>query len=389
MHVPIHLFKLIKKLNILLFYFMLLIFACHRSEQGSLQHKVNPLTLSEATKAADSLRECCMNIPSRFASQEPSSPGMIWISGGEFLMGTNDTDANPSEKPAHKVKVDGFWIEITEVTNREFNEFVKATAYITTAEQKLDWNELKKQLPPGTPKPADNILVPASLVFTPPPHPLSTGDFSQWWKWVPGASWKHPFGPGSTLEGKWDYPVVHVSWDDAMAYCKWAGKRLPTEAEWEFAARGGLVQKKYAWGDEFTPSGQYMANTFQGRFPDQNQVLDGYAGLAPVKSFPSNKFGLYDMIGNAWEWVNDWYDVNAYSNINPDEMLLNPHGPSKPYDPAEPYALKKVSKGGSFLCASNYCSNYRPSARQGTSYDSGMSHLGFRCVVSGATGNEQ
>ena len=338
------------------------------------------LLSADTIEAGDTLSPCCSKIPSRFAKQDTTFPGMVWISGGEFLMGTNDPEAYPSEKPEHKVRVDGFWIDITEITNRQFDEFVKTTGYITTAEQKPDWNELKKQLPPGTPKPSDDILVPASLVFTPPGHPVSIADYGQWWSWVPGTSWKHPEGPQTNLDGKWNYPVVHVSWDDATAYCKWAGKRLPTEAEWEFAARAGLVHKKYAWGDEFTPSGQYMANTFQGRFPDQNRVLDKFPGLAPVKCFPSNNYGLYDMIGNAWEWVNDWYVPNVYYGIKPDEILANPRGPSKPNDPAEPYALKKVSKGGSYLCASNYCSNYRPSARQGTSFDTGMSHLSFRCV---------
>ncbi len=308
-------------------------------------------------------------------------PGMVWISGGNFIMGTDDPGAMPHEMPAHEVKVDGFWMDVTEVTNRQFNEFVEATGYITTAERKPDWNELKKQLPPGTPKPSDDLLVPASIVFIPPDHPVSTADISQWWKWVPGASWKHPDGPQSDLDGRWDAPVVHVSWDDANAYCKWAGKRLPTEAEWEFAARGGLVRKTYAWGDEFTPSGQYMANTFQGRFPDDNLVLDGFAGVAPVKSFPPNNFGLYDMIGNVWEWVSDWYDVNAYAKYDPYEIQINPQGPSGPNVPHEPYSLQRVTKGGSFLCASGYCTNYRPSARQGTSYDSGLSNLGFRCVM--------
>ena len=344
--------------------------------------KVNNLVSGNyPEKRSDTLKSPCMQVPSRFASVDTVPSDMVWIKGGTFLMGSDDPDSRSSEKPAHKVKVDGFWIDITEVTNRQFSEFVQATGYITTAEKKPDWNELKKQLPPGTPKPSNDLLVPASLVFIPPDHAVNLNDYSQWWKWVPGASWKHPEGPQSNLKGRWDYPVVHISWNDAVAYCKWAGKRLPTEAEWEYAARGGLVQKKYAWGNEFTPSGHYMANTFQGRFPYQNKALDGYAGLAPVKSFPPNNFGLYDMIGNVWEWVIDWYDVKAYSENSVQEILVNPKGPDRPYNPSEPYSLERVSKGGSFLCASDYCSNYRPSARQGTSYDSGMSNLGFRCVM--------
>ncbi|HJZ39947.1 MAG TPA: formylglycine-generating enzyme family protein [Bacteroidales bacterium] len=335
-------------------------------------------TAGNAAGQPDTLKPCCMDLPPRF-SRIPE--GMVWVPGGEFLMGTNDPDAYPRERPAHSVLVDGFWMDISEVTNRQFSDFVGSTGYITTAERKPDWNELRRQLPPGTPKPPEEMLTPASLVFTAPDQPVSLNDYTQWWKWVPGASWKNPEGPGSNIKDKMDFPVVHVSWDDAEAYCAWAGKRLPTEAEWEYAARGGLIQQKYAWGNEFTPSAKFMANTFQGRFPDQNLKLDGYEGLASVRSFPPNAYGLYDMIGNVWEWTGDWYDEAAYSSLKKDEKLVNPTGPARSNDPSDPWSLKRVSKGGSYLCASNYCTNYRPSARQGTSYDSGMSNLGFRCVI--------
>jgi formylglycine-generating enzyme required for sulfatase activity len=317
--------------------------------------------------------------------KEPGAtpPGMAWIPGGEFTMGTDDPQANPAEKPAHRVRVDGFWIDATEVTNAEFRRFVEATHYVTTAERPVDWEVLKTQVPPGTPKPPDDQLVSGSLVFTPPDRPVPLDDISQWWKWVPGANWRHPEGPGSSIEGKDDHPVVHVSWDDAAAYAKWAGKRLPTEAEWELAARGGLESKTFAWGNEFKPGGKSLANTWQGHFPESNTDADGFLRTSPVKSFPPNGFGLYDMIGNVWEWCADWYRPDAYalaSHSGPGPAV-NPTGPEQSYDPDEPFQPKRVTRGGSFLCSENYCSNYRPSARRGTATDSGMSHLGFRCVL--------
>ncbi len=306
---------------------------------------------------------------------------MVWIPGGEFLMGTDDPQANLAERPAHRVRVDGFWIDRTEVTNAQFCRFVEATGYVTTAERPVDWEQLRTQLPPGTPKPPDAQLVPGSLVFSPPDHPVPLDDITNWWTWVPGTSWRHPEGPGSSIDGKDDYPVVHVSWDDAMAYCKWAGKRLPTEAEWEAASRGGLEAKKYAWGDEFQPGGHYQANTWQGRFPETNTGDDSFPRLSPVKSFPPNPYGLYDMIGNVWEWCSDWYRPDTYQRDSGSAPLINPTGPESSYDPDEPYQPKRVTRGGSFLCSANYCTNYRPSARRGTATDSGMSHLGFRCVL--------
>jgi formylglycine-generating enzyme required for sulfatase activity len=295
-------------------------------------------------------------------------------------MGTNDPRSYDAERPAHRVKVNGFWMDITEVTNKQFKEFVDATGHETIAEKTPTWEELKKQLPPGTPKPADLVLVPGSMVFTPPSYAVSLNDYTQWWTWMPGADWKHPEGPGSTIDDRMDHPVVHIAYDDALAYCKWAGKRLPTEAEWEFASRGGREKERYSWGNDYQPSGKFMANTFQGAFPAANSTEDGYQSSSPVKSFPPNDYGLYDIIGNAWEWTSDYFNSNYYGELARQSLTVNPKGPDKPFDPQEPYAEKRVTRGGSFLCADNYCVNYRPSARQGTATDSGMSHIGFRCV---------
>jgi sulfatase modifying factor 1 len=309
-----------------------------------------------------------------------TSPGMVWVPGGTFVMGTDEDEAYDHERPAHQVKIDGFWMDETEVTNEQFKTFVEATGYLTVAERKPRWEDLKKQSPPGTPPPPDTLMVAGALVFNPPKQPVMLHDYSQWWKWLPGADWKHPDGPGSNLEGRSHFPVIHIAYEDAQAYCEWAGKRLPTEAEWEFASRAGAEQQRYAWGNELKYNGKFMANTFQGSFPNFNSGEDGFEKLSPVKSFPPNAFGLYDMIGNVWEWTSDWYHVGYFKQLASNKVSVNPRGPDKWYDPNEPYAIKRVSKGGSFLCADDYCINYRPSARQGTSFDSGMSNLGFRCV---------
>jgi formylglycine-generating enzyme len=232
---------------------------------------------------------------------------MVWIPAGQFPMGADDPHARQDEYPQHPVTVDGFWMDAHEVTNAQFARFVKATGYVTTAERKPDWEALKQQLPPGTPKPPDSVLVPGSLVFTPTAHAVPLRDVSQWWRWTAGTNWQHPEGPGSHLKGKANWPVVHVSWDDAVAYARWAGKRLPTEAEWEWAARGGLPKATYPWGNESIEAGQPKANTWQGKFPHLNTRRDGFTGTAPVQSFPANGYGLYDMAGNVWEWCADLY----------------------------------------------------------------------------------
>ena len=342
-----------------------------------------------ADAKTDSAHEC-MKVPQRFAtsdsgttniqpSGDSSTAGMVFIPGGTFDMGGDNDQAAADEYPKHKVTVSPFYMDATEVTNAQFRKFVEATKYVTTAERKPDWEEVKKTLPPGTPKPDESLLVAASLVFTPSDGPVDLNNFTAWWKWVPGANWKHPEGPGSSIEGKDNYPVVQVSWDDAVAYCKWAGKRLPTEAEWEFAARGGLVNAIYSWGNEPVNTGKPKCNSWEGKFPYFNEKKDGYATLAPGKNFAPNGYGLYDMSGNVWEWCNDWFDYNYYSTLK-GKTTVNPQGPSKSYDPEDLYSPKKSLRGGSFLCNDSYCSGYRAARRMKSSPDTGLEHTGFRCV---------
>jgi len=318
------------------------------------------------------------------AAARAAHPGMVWVPGGTFRMGADNDQALEDEYPKHSVTVSGFWMDRTEVTNAEFAAFVRATGYVTTAERKPDWNELKKQLPPGTPKPDASLLVPASLVFSPPDHPVDLNDYSVWWAWKKGASWRHPHGPGSSIVGKERYPVVHVSWDDAVAYCKWAHKRLPTEAEWEFAARGGLRDAVYPWGNERPGSvgsaGSAHGNFWEGHFPDKNTSSDGFYYSAPVGSFAPNGYGLVDMAGNVWEWCADYYRNDYYKTLG-SAPVVNPHGPASSYDPDEPFARKRVIRGGSFLCNESYCTGYRVSRRMKSTEDSGMEHLGFRAVA--------
>jgi formylglycine-generating enzyme required for sulfatase activity len=315
-----------------------------------------------------------------FRSEPAGPPGMAWVPGGEYVLGSEHPGAPNVERPAHRVRVDGFWMDEHEVTNDQFRAFVEATGYVTTAEKVPDWEEMKKQLPPGARKPAR--LEAGSLVFTPPPGPVPLANPAAWWAWVPGACWKHPEGPGSNLDGRAGHPVVHVSWDDAVAYCQWAGKRLPTEAEWEVAARGGLAGRKFTWGDDPPADDAKLANIWQGDFPHRNLMLDGFARTAPVKSYPANGYGLYDMAGNVWEWCADWYRADAYELLG-GGVAENPAGPAAGWDPNEPHAAKRVTRGGSFLCHVSYCESYRPGARRGTAPDTGMSHLGFRCVKDG------
>ena len=307
---------------------------------------------------------------------------MLSIPGGEFTMGAAKQSNTNDAQPLHEVKVPGFQMDATEVTNAQFAAFVKATGYKTIAETPVNWEEMKLLVAPGTPKPADADLQPGSLVFNAPKGSVPLNNMTRWWVWMKGADWKHPEGPQSSIIGKENYPVVQVAFADAQAYAKWMGKRLPTEAEWEFAARGGIAKKEFAWGNELTPNGKYMANFFQGDFPYNNNGSDGFTGLAPVKSFAANPYGLYDMVGNVWELCSDFYVVEDFQNSCHNVPENNPRGPVKTNDPSDPYAVKHVSKGGSFLCSEQYCSNFKPSGRQGTAYDSGLSHTGFRCVKS-------
>jgi formylglycine-generating enzyme len=322
-------------------------------------------------------------LPCSAAAQDD---GMVRIPGGEFTMGTDDTRARSDERPAHRVRVDGFWMDTTHVTNAEFERFVAATGYVTTAERAPEWEEIRKQVPPGTPKPDDSMLVAGSLVFAPPSVAVPLDDMSGWWKWTPGASWRHPEGPSSDIRARANHPVVQVSWDDATAYAKWAGKRLPTEAEWEYAARGGLEGKRFPWGDDFRPGNKYMANTWTGTFPQENTAEDGFAGTSPVRSFAANGYGLYDMAGNVWQWCSDLYGADQHARSAEQGCCVNPQGPASAFDPARDVVtnVEHVIKGGSFLCHVSYCESYRPSARRGTPPDTGSSHVGFRCVKSSA-----
>ena len=283
----------------------------------------------------------------REESAPKAPPGMVWVPAGTFAMGST---ASPESQPIHQVRVDGFFMDETEVTNAAFEKFVNATGHVTVAERVPAAEDF-----PGVPP---DQLVAGSVVFTPPAEAVPLQAPLRWWSFVPGANWRHPEGPGSDLTQRMIHPVVHVAWEDAAAYARWAGKRLPTEAEWERAARSGLAGRRYVWGDVFRPDGRFMANTFQGTFPHRNTVEDGFAGTAPVRSFPPNGYGLYDMAGNVWEWVADWY-----------------------HDPAEPGIPKRVQKGGSFLCTDQYCSRYEPGMRGAGAIDTGTNHVGFRCVA--------
>ena len=301
---------------------------------------------------------------------------MVWIPGGTFKMGSERF--YPEENPVHEVCVDGFWMDRYTVTNDQFARFAVDTGYATVAERVPDAKDY-----PGAPP---ESLVPGAMVFRKTRGRVDTRDYSHWWMWVPGANWSHPFGPQSSIEGIENHPVVHVADEDAQAYARWAGKELPTEAEWEFAARGGIDGADFTWGNDHIPNGKAMANTWQGEFPWQNLLVDGYEGTAPVGSFPPNGYDLYDMAGNVWEWTADWFiPLHGQGKIKSCcGPVSNPRILSQDasYDPAQPefHIPRKVVKGGSFLCAPSYCLRYRPAARQPQMIDSGMSHLGFRCI---------
>ncbi len=310
--------------------------------------------------------------------------GMIWVASKTFLMGGKKDDkfAVAREKPAHKVAVDGFFIDAHEVTNKQFKKFVEETKYVTVAERQIDWEAIKKDLPAGTPKPADSILQPGSLIFN--KHmkgEVSMSNNGQWWLWKIGANWKHPEGPESSIEGNDDYPVVHVAQEDALAYCKWANRRLPTEAEWESAAQGKFEDNIYAWGNKYDDLNA-NANTWQGNFPTENISEDRFEYISPVKSYQANSIGLYDMAGNVWEMTSDLFNVNYYQTIDPTVVFKNPKGADKSYTPSNPYQAEYVMKGGSFLCNESYSPGFRISARMGMEPNSASDHIGFRTVAS-------
>ncbi len=317
---------------------------------------------------------------------------MVSIPGGEFTMGSNDSYAFANERPAHRVSVAPFALDIYPVTNAKFSKFIEETGYITVAERSLDWEKMRMQASPDAVKPSPELLQPGSLVFHPTKGPVDLRNMGKWWYWTHGASWRSPEGPGSSIEGRQDHPVVQIAWEDAAAYAAWAGQRLPTEAEWEFAARGGLDRSRYAWGEEESPDGQVMVNRWTGDFPYENDRLDGFSGTSPVGSFPANGYGLYDMGGNVWNWCSDLYQGDTFmARASDTQVCYDPQGP----DPSEKArivrgdpspalnsgAVRRVIKGGSFLCHPTYCESYRPAARRGADPDTGSSHVGFRCAA--------
>jgi sulfatase modifying factor 1 len=320
-------------------------------------------------------------IENKAPAPAPSPPGMVWIPGGEFSMGSadelgmHDTHGMLTSKdaqPIHRVYVDGFWMDATEVTNEAFARFVEETGYVTVAERTPTGEEFADVPQEG--------LVAGSILFEPTGQPVPLDNAYAWWRYLPGASWRHPEGPGSDLQSREKHPVVHVAYDDAVEYAKWAGKRLATEAEWEFAARGGLTGKRYPWGDDFASNGQGHANTWHGTFPAKDTGEDGFAGIAPVASFAPNGYGLYDMGGNVWEWVSDWYRPDYYARLAASGIARNPSGPESSFDPEEPGVSKRAQRGGSFLCTDQYCARYRVGTRGKGEVNSTANHVGFRLV---------
>jgi sulfatase modifying factor 1 len=344
---------------------------------------LEPFLLTASRDKAAPGAEFAATVPAKTAPAEPAPPGMAWIPGGEFSMGAADPrgrahggpDPMADARPIHRVYVDPFWMDTTEVTNEQFARFVKATHYATVAERK----PTRQEFPDA---PEENLKA-GSVVFTPPAAQVPLDDHYRWWSYVPGASWRHPEGPSSGLEGREAHPVVHVAYEDAAAFAQWAGKRLPTEAEWEFAARGGQSGKLYPWGDELKPGGAWAANVYEGRFPVRgaDSGEDGYAGVAPVAQFAPNGYGLYDVAGNVWEWVSDWYRPDYYATLA-GGVARNPHGPAASFDPAEPREAKRVHRGGSYLCTEQYCTRYMIGTRGKGEVRTGSNHLGFRCARS-------
>lgn len=332
--------------------------------------------------SADNPREGMVDLATTTTTQrgEIDKEQMVLIPEGTYTMGAVDDKGRPDEYPPHVVSVSAFYMAAHEVTNADFRAFVQATGYQTVAERDVDWEVMKNQVAPGTPKPHDSLLLAGSLVFSPPNHEVDLSDFTQWWSWKTGADWQHPQGPGSNIEGKDDHPVTQVCWFDAVAYCEWVGGRLPTEAEWEWAARAGRQDAIYSWGNEFVEDGEAKANSWQGGFPYDNLATDGFSTTAPVGSFEPNPWGLYDMSGNVWEWCSDYYRADEYARHHND-TLFDPKGPKQSYDPRDPYDKKRVQRGGSFLCNEEYCASYRISARMPGAPDTGMPHLGFRVVM--------
>lgn len=354
---------------------VLVLLASRSTSPVSEQNRESRASVDAVTFAA--------TVPNLAAAAGTAPAGMVWIPGGEFSMGSTAESESlcglpgvtSDALPVHRVYVDGFWMDATELTNEEFERFVRATGYVTIAER----TPTKEEFPDAPPE----NLVPGSTVFTPTREAVPLDNYFQWWRYQEGANWRHPEGPRSSIKGKEKYPVVHICYDDAIAYAKWAGKRLPTEAEWEFAARGGLMGMLYAWGNSFRLNDKAMANTYQGKFPVKDTGADGFASLAPVASFAPNGYGLYDVAGNAWEWVSDWYTSNYYAELaSSGGVTRNPQGPSAAFDPSEPDVKKRVQRGGSFLCTDEYCTRYMVGTRGKGELSTASNHLGVRLVMS-------